>query len=247
MHKLCSHSYALSDEKWKCFVLSITRDIISVAWFTCNLLQRSGNNPLHLIAHAQSRLHLHWPPSLQAAAPPKRSSSMLSGKCDTPDKANPWKWTRFVIWRPAHDMAASGYGHPKPQWRQPRGARSSGNVTSRGEEAHTKHFHSVPFPFLWRRFLQFKLGLVYAVFMNLTLVMIVNCAFWGPLRTMNGDSLCQLHKMHKWGRLHCESQLNAGELNGESWLWLYCRGFPHDILCCLNGSAALINHLTILT
>lgn len=54
MHKLCSHSYALSDEKWKCFVLSITRDIISVAWFTCNLLQRSGNNPLHLIAHCSS-------------------------------------------------------------------------------------------------------------------------------------------------------------------------------------------------
>lgn len=45
-----------------------------------------------------------------------------------------------------------------------------------------------------------KLGLVYAVFMNLTLVVIVNCAFLVATRQYSDyewGSLCQLHKMHK--------------------------------------------------
>lgn len=192
---------------------------------------------LHMPTPASAGL----PPSLQAAAPPKRSSSMLSGKCDTPDKANPWKLTRFVIWRPAHDtsMAASGYGHPKPQRRRPRGARSSGKVTSRSlcrGEAYTKHFHSVPFPFLWRLFYcdfcvhSSKLGLVYAVFMNLTLVMIVNCAFLGATQNYEWGQSVPVTQDVQMRAASVPKSVECGRTEWGIILWLYCGGFSYSLL-----------------
>lgn len=142
-----------------------------------------------------------------AATPPACSSSMLRGKCDTPDKANPWKWTRFVISGGRHmirrlrlrvdtqnhsDCDLVVHVHLEMQ-------RIAGTGRGRGLQAH----QTIPcrsISIFISLAISAKLGLVYAVFMNLTLVVIVNCAFLVATRQYSDyewGSLCQLHKMHK--------------------------------------------------